>query len=84
MEKKVITVKVEGATATGKSSITWAIIKTLKEFGIEVELDAIDHQSINHLQNSMEHDMTLSQRMNIIGERAKIVVKEVQTQQKSI
>ena len=29
MEKKVITVKVEGATATGKSSITWAIMKDI-------------------------------------------------------
>lgn len=79
MEKKVITVKVEGSTATGKSSITWAIIKTLQQFGIDFELEAIDHQSIDHLEHSMEHDITLPQRMNFIGEKTKIVVKEIQT-----
>jgi len=78
MEKKNITVKIEGATATGKSSITWAIIKTLQEYGFEVELEAIDHKSINHLQHSMEHDMTLSQRLEFVGEKTKILVKEIQ------
>lgn len=79
MEKKTITVKVEGATATGKSSITWAIIKTLQENGLEVELEAIDHDNIDHLQKSMEHDISLEKRLSFVGEKTKIIVKEIQT-----
>lgn len=78
MEKKTITVKIEGATATGKSSITWAIIKTLQENGLEVELEAVDHNSINHLQHSMEHDMSLEKRLSFVGEKTKILVQEIQ------
>lgn len=78
MEKKTITVKVEGETATGKSSITLAIIRTLQENGFDVELEAIDHNSIEHLENSMEHDISLEKRLSFVSEKTKIVVKEIQ------
>lgn len=76
MEK--ITIKVEGVTASGKSTILWSIIKNLKEHGIDVDMVSMDYRDINHLEHAMEHDITLSQRLNAISHKTKVVVEEVQ------
>lgn len=79
MEKKTVTVKVEGFTSTGKSTITLAIINALQDYGIEVELDSLDYGSdINHLNQSMLHDISLEKRLQFIQEKTKVLVKEVQ------
>jgi len=77
MNKNNITVKIEGATAIGKSTITLAIVKALKEFGIEVVLDSDSYRDINHLEHSMEHDISLTERMNAINGKTEVTVKEI-------
>lgn len=79
MNKNNITIKVEGATAIGKSTITLAIVKALKEFGLEVDLDDTGYRDVNHLEHSMEHDITLSERMSVIYDKTKVTIKEITT-----
>jgi len=78
MEKNSIRVKIEGTTATGKSTIMWSIIKNLIEHGIEVEMVNLDYKDIDHLQHAMEHDITLIQRLDAIKDKTKVIVEEVQ------
>ena len=78
MEKNSIRVKIEGTTATGKSTIMWSIIKNLIEHGIEVERVNLDYKDIDHLQHAMEHDITLIQRLDAIKDKTKVIVEEVQ------
>jgi len=77
MNKNNITIKVEGATAIGKSTVTLAIVKALKEFGLEVDLDCNGYRNIDHLEHSMEHDISLSERMNVINDKIKVTIKEI-------
>ncbi len=77
MNKNNITIKVEGATSIGKSAVTLAIVKSLKEFGIEVDLDGADYRDVDHLEHSMEHDISLSERMSVIYDKTKVTVKEI-------
>jgi len=77
MNKNNITVKVEGATAIGKSAVTLAIVKALKEFGFEVDLEDTGHRNINHLEHSMEHDISFSERMNTMNSNTKVIIKEI-------
>lgn len=82
MEK--ITIKIEGATATGKSTIMWSIIKTLMEHDFDVEMINPDYKDINHLHHAMEHDITIAQRLDAIKHKTKIVVEEVQLNKSKI
>ena len=79
MDKNNITIKIEGTTAIGKSTVTLAIVKALKEFGLEVDLDCTDYRDVNHLEHSMEHDISLSERMSVIYDKTKVTVKEITT-----
>lgn len=79
MNKKTITVTITGQTATGKSTIVWALIKLLKENGVDVEMENPDYRSIDHLQKSMEHDITLEQRFLVIKDKINVLVKEYNT-----
>ena len=75
--KKKIKVNVAGETASGKSTILWAFVKYLKEHGIDVTLCSDEYKSIEHLQSSMEHDITLEQRLEYLSDRVSIEVEEI-------
>jgi len=77
--KNQINVTIGGRTAIGKSTIMWALIKTLIDNGVEVEMDDPDHRSIEHLQHSMEHDITLEQRFQLLGPKMKVKIIERNT-----
>ena len=77
MNKNNITIKIEGATAIGKSAVTLAIVKALKEFGMEVDLDDTGYRNVEHLEHSMEHDMSLTERINSMTDKTKVIVKEI-------
>lgn len=69
MSKKKINVSVSAPSASGKSTILWAIIKTLIEHGVDVDypLEKSKYKSIEQLQNSVEHDfLSLSHKINTI------------------
>ena len=75
--KKEIKVTVAGVTASGKSSIALSLIKCLKEHGIEVELISEDYNnSIEHMEHSLEHDITLEKRLFYLQEKVKVIVEE--------
>lgn len=81
MDKQTIKIQISGYTATGKSTIMWAIIKMLKEHGIDVEMATSvnsDYKSIEHLQHAMEHDFdNMSQRLNVIKDKSRVEICEV-------
>lgn len=56
----------------------WSIIKTLMDHGVEVEMINSDYKNIDHLQHAMEHDISLSQRLNAIKDKTKVIIQEVQ------
>jgi uridine kinase len=81
-EKKAVKIQIIGATATGKSTLSWMILKNLIEAGIEVEYNqpANDYRNINHLQQCMEHDFnSVGERLSMLKDNIKIVVSEIQT-----
>ena len=77
MNKKKVKIIVAGQTATGKSTLALAIINALTEYGIEIDYKSEDYKSIEHLHNSMEHDITIAQRMDFLKEKIVVEVEEV-------
>lgn len=77
MDKNGVKIIVAGQTASGKSSIMWAVIKCLQQQGIDVNLKPGEHKSIKHLQMSMEHDITLEERFKLLRDKLTVEVEEV-------
>ena len=60
---------VAGQTCTGKSTLSMGIIEHLMNYGLNVSYNSIDHKSVEHLKSSMEHDITLNERMQVLKDK---------------
>lgn len=71
---------VAGQTCTGKSTLAMGIIEHLMNYGLNVSYQSVDHKSVEHLKSSMEHDISLNERMQILKDKEILIeVEEVNT-----